>query len=84
MKTAIYIEDGVVQLVLTPESDFEKNALRSFEDKPTETLIFSGAFYDCRGGWVRQSRYFQPTGYSDSNDRSLILRTSPGKTEVRR
>lgn len=31
MKTAIYIEDGTVQLVLTHESDFEKNALGSFE-----------------------------------------------------
>lgn len=27
MKTAIYVEDGTVQLVITPESDFEKNAL---------------------------------------------------------
>lgn len=31
MKTAIYIEDGTVQLVLTPENDFEKNALRSLQ-----------------------------------------------------
>lgn len=76
MKTAIYIEDGVVQLVITPESDFEKSALRSFESKPMEAKIYSGAFYDCRGGWVRQKGYFGPNAYGspDNNDCSLILR----------
>lgn len=71
MKTAIYIEDGVVQLVLTPESDFEKSSLASFEKKPLEVQIFTGSFYDCRGGWVRQAEYYH--GSRDS-DRSLILR----------
>lgn len=81
MKTAIYIEDGAVQLVLTPESDFEKNAIASFQDKPTETAIFSGAFYDCRGGWTRQSTYHDPHlfGNQDHNDRSLILRIANKK-----
>ena len=76
MKTAIYIEDGVVQLVLTPESDFEKNALKSFHEKPTITQIFSGAFYDCRGGWVRQKEHY-PTLHGvggGGEDKSLILR----------
>lgn len=80
MKTAIYIEDGVVQLVLTPESDFEKNAISSFEGKPTETEIFSGQFYDCRGGWTRQSNYF-PNHYGESTDRSLIMRIAKAKEE---
>ncbi len=70
MKTAIYIEDGTVQLVLTPENEFEKNALRSFEDKPTKAEIKSGSFYQCQGGWIRQSA---------SDDRSLILRTDVGE-----
>ena len=76
MKTAIYIEDGVVQLVITPESDFEKSALSSFERSPIDAKVFSGSFYDCRGGWVRQSGYFGGGMFhgSDNNDRSLILR----------
>lgn len=76
MKTAIYIEDGVVQLVITPESDFEKNALSTFEKKPLEAQIFSGTFYDCRGGWVRQQGYFGDQMFqgSDNNDKSLILK----------
>ncbi len=84
MKTAIYIEDGVVQLVITPESEFEKSALRSFEDKPMEAKVFAGTFYDCRGGWVRQCGYFNESGTfhgSDNNDRSLILRMATAKHE---
>lgn len=84
MKTAIYIEDGVVQLVITPESDFEKNALRSFENKEGEiqAKLFAGSFYDCRGGWTRQKDYYQPGQFGDSNDRSLILRVEkPEATE---
>lgn len=75
MKTAIYIEDGVVQLVLTPETAFEKNAINSFSKKPLEVKVFDGAFYDCRGGWTRQTSYY-PTmyGHRDSEDNSLILR----------
>jgi hypothetical protein len=81
MKTAIYIEDGVAQLVITPESDFEKSALRSFEDKPMEAKVFAGTFYDCRGGWVRQAGYFGDGMFhgSDNNDRSLILRMDTAK-----
>lgn len=76
MKTAIYIENGVVQLVITPESEFEKNALRSFEDKPMAAKVFTGTFYDCRGGWTRQANYFPSHigGALDRDDRSLILR----------
>ena len=75
MKTAIYVEDGVVQLVITPESDFEKSALSSFSVKPMEAKIFSGAFYDCRGGWVRQKdyNYGSPNGWQEKNDKSLII-----------
>lgn len=84
MKTAIYIEDGTVQLVITPESDFEKAALRSFETRPLEAKVFAGTFYDCRGGWVRQAGYFNSGMYgsSDNNDRSLILRMSEPKADA--
>jgi|SRR5262245_9775377 len=71
MKTAIYIEDGLLQVVITPESEFEKRALSTLENKPLEAQIFSGSFYDCRGGWVRQTAYH--SNYS-SGDTSLILR----------
>ena len=75
MKTAIYIEDGTVQLVITPESEFEKRAIDMFRDKPMAAKLFSGSFYDCRGGWIRQRGYFHPTYYGEhDDDKSLILR----------
>ena len=74
MKTAIYIEDGVVQLVITPESDFEKNALSSFEKEKLDVNIMAGSFYDCRGGWTRQSKVRPSSSLMDINDKSIILR----------
>lgn len=77
MKTAIYIEDGVVQLVITPESAFEKNALSQFTGKGLQARLFSGSFYDCRGGWVRQKAYYPRYEYGmpkNDDDNSLILR----------
>jgi len=80
VKTAIYIEDGTIQLVITPESEFEKNAMASFSGE-IEADLFSGSFYDCRGGWVRQSHYVSNDMFTphmnDSKDKSLIIRTKP-------
>jgi len=81
MKTAIYMEDGTTQLVITPETDFEKEALSNFsksisQDERLDVKIYSGSFYDCRGGWIRQRGYFTPGIYegTDNNDESIILR----------
>lgn len=83
MKTAIYIEDGVVQLVITPESDFEKNALRSFDNNPLEAELFAGSFYDCRGGWTRQTEIYPALhGLEKKEDRSLILRMKPKEAQM--
>lgn len=86
MKTAIYIEDRTVQLVITPESEFEKNALASFRDKPMAAEIFTGAFYDCRGGWIRHKEFYPDRQGYGSNDtfheQSLILRHSEPKEPV--
>ena len=75
VKTAIYIEDGIVQLVITPETEFEKNALSTFSNKPLAAKLFAGSFYDCRGGWVRQADYYPSYDSFGSNtkDQSLIL-----------
>lgn len=77
MKTAIYIEDGTVQLVITPESEFEINALSTMRKKRLDAQIFDGAFYDCRGGWVRQkTHYGSMYGSNSSADNSLIIRVN--------
>ena len=80
MKTAIYVEDGVVQLVITPVSEFEKNALSNFVEKDLQVKIFDGSFYDCRGGWVSQTDFPKENCYypylQNNKDKSLILRVN--------
>ena len=53
MKTAIYIEDGRTQLVLTPDTEWEKTVLSVFRDQ-MDVKIYRGEFYKCAGGWERQ------------------------------
>ena len=53
MKTAIYIEDGVFQIVLTPETEFEKETLGRIPARK-DIVVLRGSFYECQGGWVRQ------------------------------
>lgn len=83
MKTAIYIEDGVAQLVITPETEYEKANIGLFEEGAVDAKIMFGSFYDCRGGWVRQSAYRKPDhtfGYTaNGDDRSLIIKINKPK-----
>lgn len=76
MKTAIYIEDGVVQLVITPESDFEKSALAAFNKDGASFKFMRGQFYPCQGGWIRHAEQYHSYGYPHENKRddSLIIR----------
>ena len=67
MKTAIYINEGNVQLVLTPESDWERNATKAIYDGKHDITVMQGEFYDCQGGWIRQSAYA-------TEGRSLMIR----------
>lgn len=83
MKTAIYIEDGVVQLVITPETEFEKSTLSVLGNDNIEASLFRGSFYDCRGGWVRQTAYKDPMSNAygnalsqDETTQSLILQAT--------
>ena len=76
MKTAIYVEDNVTQVVLTPETEFEKNIILILEKENLATKIMTGNFYDCRGGWIRQTEYRpEPMyGLADDREKSIILR----------
>ena len=85
MKSAIYIEMGLIQLVLTPENDFEKATIGMFQEQQrqagevgTGTVLdaemFRGQFYDCRGGWTRQRDYYPNASRPEQSDHSLIIR----------
>ncbi|MDY6969334.1 MAG: hypothetical protein SVR08_11880 [Spirochaetota bacterium] len=53
MKTAIYIEDGLQQLVLQPENKFERNILKAIKEQNNEVEFHYGSFGSCQGGWIR-------------------------------
>lgn len=68
MKIALYIEDGLEQIVLTPESDTEKGILGKIHDGSRQLDIKKGSFYECQGGWTR-------TG-ADDKSTIIVLRAA--------
>lgn len=67
MKTLVLINEGILQLVLTPETDWEHHALHSIGERgeANEVVLKRGSFYECQAGYVRQSE----------TDESLIITT---------
>ena len=53
MKLAIYIENGIKQIALTPENRFEKKIFEDLEKTEYDLTIKKGDFYECEGGRVR-------------------------------
>lgn len=53
MKIALYIEDGLEQIVLTPESETETAILGKVHDGSRSIELKRGSFYDCQGGYQR-------------------------------
>lgn len=79
MKIALYIEDGLEQIVLTPESDTEKAILGKLHDGSRQLDIKKGSFFKCRGGWVRHGihKVHNLYGHSEENDESTMIVLTP-------
>lgn len=69
MKIALYIEDGLEQVVLTPEGQAEKDILSRIHDGSREIQLHRGSFYECRGGWIRSG--------SDDTSTMIVMRPKP-------
>lgn len=78
MKTAIYIVEGTVQIVLTPENDHEKNVVKLIGQEDKSLRVMQGSFYSCQGGWYRHSSPFSDGTYED---KSIIIRLDDKKPE---
>jgi hypothetical protein len=83
MKIAFYVEDGLEQIVLTPESKVETDMLGKLHDGSRELSILKGSFFDCQGGWKRHTP-FQASQFSygtDKGDEStmIVLRPAAGE-----
>ena len=72
MKAAIFINDGLTQVVLTPENDWEKNALQMIANSAgQDAKTFWAKFYECQGGWLREGRAIYETSQWRSSDEVL-------------
>lgn len=84
MRIALYIEDGLEQIVLTPESETEKAILGKLHDGSRDMSIVKGSFYECRGGWVRHRLHEVSTTYgrSETGDDSSMIVLRPAKPQA--
>lgn len=77
MKIALYIEDGLEQIVLTPDSETEKNILAKIHDNSRSMTIKRGSFYGCQGGWTRWKQTYPSfsgtTRDEESDDSTMIV-----------
>ena len=77
MKIALYIEDGLEQIVLTPETKTEEGILGKLHDSDRDLSIKSGEFYACQGGWMRHRRMYSmgEMGYDgrDKEESTMIV-----------
>jgi len=69
MKTAIYFSENNLQLVLTPENEFEKNLLKSCKEYVPD-FAHEGQFYLNHPGYI----VYAEGRYSSVSETSLLLR----------
>lgn len=79
MKIALYIEDGLEQIVLTPETETERAIVNKLHDDERELSIKQGEFYHCQGGWVRHRKVgiYDPQDNRDDST-MIVLRHKEG------
>ncbi len=85
MKIALYVEDGLEQIVLTPESETEEGILGKIHDADRDLSIKRGEFYGCQGGWTRWKKQYHQGPSNPPNDESTIIvlrRKEPAATNL--
>lgn len=54
MKIALLIEEGLEQIILTPETDTEKGIVETMHKGDREISVYQGSVYATRSGWMHQ------------------------------
>lgn len=79
MKTAIFINEGVQQVILTPENKWEDNILNSIKSQENSVEFKMGEFYECQGGYTRFVEEFQTELCHTPKDLILVIRKKDKK-----
>lgn len=75
MKLAVYMEDHMIQLVLTPEDNWEQNILQNISAGPKDVSIHRAQFYKTHSGF---------SVYNKTGTESMILRIEDRAVEDKR
>lgn len=81
MKVAFYIEEGLEQIVLTPENEHEKRMMDLLHKGQRSFSIMRGTFYQCQGGWVRHGSSFGLHEDDRSDDSTIIVLRPKGEAD---
>lgn len=85
MNIALYIEDGLEQIVLTPQTDYEKKMLALLHNQQRKVEIKEGMFYHCKGGWMRHGDLgyssYDPPGFRNENNSTILVLTEKDENE---
>lgn len=74
MKIALYVEDGLEQIVLTPETETESGIVGKLHDDGRTLSVKRGSFFKCQGGWVRYAQPWRDTyDTKDRDDDSTMI-----------
>lgn len=73
MKAAVLLKDGRTEVILTPEVDIERVALKHLERQQILSALW-GEVYEARGGYTRVVVGSELYGQSPSEGQSLVLR----------
>lgn len=73
MRIALYIEDGLEQIVLTPSNGTERDILKKLHEGGREISIKAGEFYQCQGGWTRHG--------SGEHSTMIVMRPTTNREE---
>jgi len=68
MKCAIMLLENRQQLILCPETEYEKNLFNSFSASPKKVHFKQSQFFDTVGGYTR---------FENSSDFMIVIEDSP-------
>lgn len=82
MKTALYIEDDIAQIVLTPETEFEKSLFNDHLAMTEATVkLQRGEFYANRAGFIRNNLIdYGPRSEEQPLSAIITIRPRDGKS----
>lgn len=74
MRLSVYMEDHMIQVVLTPEDNWEENILRNITASPKQVSIYRAEFYKTQRGH---------SVYDTAGTESVMLRIEDMPSDVK-